>query len=476
MEAINQTRAPVEMASSPAELSRPFYFIVVVWGERFRNFLLELCLPTLLSARNIPALNTRPRSKFLLCTRPEDWAAMQAAPIFQLLQRYVDPVYLEIPACPAGTSACLHMGIGHRGACELAYAAKAYAFVLTPDVMFSDGTVERLQELARQGVELALAPALRFAEEPLFAQLQQHGISSCGRQNRGEPMSIGNRELVHAALASMHTETRTYEWDAPCFSHAPSAVWWRVPGEDGIVLHSLSWAPLLLDFAAVAAHDISTFDDWTLDGDYVFRNLGQSKHIHVVSDSDEIFMASWAPSSDRPRNLRPQWPLRNPLLGSLVRQQRFNAAFYNGSHDPLKQEIFFKAVRWHAQPLNANWAATEKHALRTLLSCVAPPSTAVKSTAPAGRGNRFQSQSRPVDPRWLQIRVCGLRAANVLLRPATRCLLVLRWLYRNRKAASRHIEEMVHGDAMAWRRTAWRIRQGMHYLLGRRFNEPEPGI
>jgi hypothetical protein len=366
------------------------------------------------------------------------------------------------------------MGIGHRRACELAYAAKAYAFVLTPDVMFSDGTIERLQELAKQGVELALAPALRFAEEPLFAQLKHQASNS--HPSRGEPIAIGNRELVRAALASMHSETSTYEWDAPCFSHAPSAVWWRVPGEDGIVLHSLSWAPLLLDFAAVAGHDISTFDDWTLDGDYVFRNLGQSKHIHLVSDSDEIFMASWAPASDRPRDLRPQWLLRNPLLGNLVRRQRFNAAFYSGSHDPLKQEIFFKAVRWHAQPLNTNWAATEKHALRTLLSCVAPPSAAAKIIEPAGRGDRFRRQSLPVNPRWLQIRVCSLRAANVLLRPATRCLLVLRWLYRNRKAASGHIEEMVHGDAVAWRRTAWRIRQGMHYLLGRRFNEPEPGI
>jgi hypothetical protein len=465
MEAIDQTRAPAEVASSPTELLRPFYFIVVVWGERFRNFLLELCLPTLLSARNIPALNTRPRSKFLLCTRPEDWAAMRAAPTFQLLERYVDPVYLEIPPCPPGTLACLHMGIGHRRACELAYRAKAYAFVLTPDVMFSDGTVERLQELARQGVELALAPALRFAEERLFAQLQQ-SISSCGARSRGEPMSIGNRELVRAALASMHTETKTYEWDAPCFNHAPSAVWWRVPGEDGIVLHSLSWAPLLLDFAAVAGHDISTFDDWTLDGDYVFKNLGQSEHIHLISDSDEIFMASWAPASDRPRDLRPQWLLRNPLLGGLMRKQRFNAAFYSGSHDPLKQEIFFKAVRWHVHPLNSAWGATERHALETLLSCVAPPSAAAKKFELPGRGN----------PRWSQVRVRSLRAANVPLRPATRCLLVLRWLYRNRKAASRHIEQMVRGDAVTWKRTGWRIRQGLHYVLGRRFNEPEPGI
>src|SRR2546426_114422 len=91
-----------QAARSAPVLERPFYFIIVLWGERFRDYFLDLCLPTLLSPRNLPSLATRARSKFLLCTRPQDWAAIQAAPIFKLLERYVDPVYLEIPPCPPG--------------------------------------------------------------------------------------------------------------------------------------------------------------------------------------------------------------------------------------------------------------------------------------------------------------------------------------------------------------------------------------
>src|SRR5881227_3035589 len=86
--------------SAPAMLERPFYFIIVLWGERFRNYFLDLCLPTLLSPGNLPALRTRARSKFLICTRPEDWAVLQNTPVFQLLQQYVEPVYIEIPECP----------------------------------------------------------------------------------------------------------------------------------------------------------------------------------------------------------------------------------------------------------------------------------------------------------------------------------------------------------------------------------------
>src|SRR3954447_13474710 len=87
-------------ASRSAVLERPFYFIIVLWGERFRNYFVDLCVPTLLSPGNLPTLNTRQRSKFFVCTRPQDWAALQVTPAFRALEEYVDPVYLEIPECP----------------------------------------------------------------------------------------------------------------------------------------------------------------------------------------------------------------------------------------------------------------------------------------------------------------------------------------------------------------------------------------
>ena len=46
--------------SSPATLDRPFYFMVVLWGERFRNYFLDYCLASALSPGNIPALEPYP--------------------------------------------------------------------------------------------------------------------------------------------------------------------------------------------------------------------------------------------------------------------------------------------------------------------------------------------------------------------------------------------------------------------------------
>ena len=459
-------------------LERPFYFILVVWGERFRNYFLDLGLPTLLSARNLPSLRTRQRSKFLFCTRPDDWAAIRGSPIFKLMERYVDPVYIEIPPCPPGVLGCVHMGLGHRRACELAYEAKAYPFVLTPDCIFSDGTIARLQELALAGIQLALVPALRFAEEPLFDELQKIGISPSERTG-AEPITITNRELVRISLASMHSETKTYEWNAPFFHPIPAAAWWRVPGENGIIVHCLSWAPLLFDFAAVPRHDISVFDDWTFDGDYIYKNLGNISRIHLVLDSDEIFMASWAPLADKPCDLKPQRLLETTLVGNFVKKQRFNAAFYGGFYDPLKQRIFFEAARWHSKPVNDKWGAVERKALKILQACAAPPDDAKE----ANRGGQLGGTpglslgDRPVQYTSLLEHVKNKLTVGLLRRivvPLFRLFGVMYTCWVHREAIIPRLRQVAQGDRDVLRWVNWRIRHLAFRLIGRTLYDPKP--
>jgi len=473
-------------------LDRPFYFIIVLWGERFRDYFLDLCLSSLLAPGNLPSLATQQRSRLLVCTRPDDWAAINDSRIFQLVKQYVDPVYLEIPPCPADVDGCVHMGIGHCRALQMAYEAQAYPFVLTPDSIFSNGTVARIQELASQGVELALIPALRFAEEPLFENLKKVGIFPRGRNGAPEPISLDSRKLVGMALASMHSETMTYEWDASYFHSTPSATWWRVPDEDGIVVHSLSWAVALLDFAAVPKHDTSTFDHWTFDGDYVHKNLGNIKRVHLVLDSDEMFIASWAPLSDKPYDLTPQPLLKKRFVGNIVRKARFKSWFHSGVFDPLKQEIFFKPAQWHSRPLNERWTAIETRALTTLLSCVAPPSGTKNVLDAVAKNNQLgisKSDSSQLRFRalqlWLRLRLRGFRLCveltnqgsrllSAVLIPPTRFLRLfhLAWIYRTK--IWRRMRQVLQGDRLARRRAIWRFRQVAYQMIGRPFREPEP--
>lgn len=412
-------------------VDRPFYFIIVLWGERFRHYFLDYCLASALSPGNIPALRAARRSKFLIATRPEDWEAMRRSELFKLLERYVEPVYIEIPACPPGISGCQHMGVGHRIACEMAHRDKAYAVVLTPDSMLSDGSVARLQDLADRGTHLVLTAALRFGEEPFLGHLRQLGLLE-GR-DCATPLTITGPQMVYAAVNGFHSETLAYEWDAPGLMIISPAAWWRVPGEDGIVLHSLSWAPLLLDYSTIESHDTSTFDQWTLDGDYLFNNSKDMTRIHVVQDSDEVFLASWGPLAERPVS-KTRFPFDHRLAGHFFRQ-----SFYSGFFDPLKRKLFFLPVRWHSQPLSEKWAVVEERAAQELNRWVEPPSD---ESAVDEKGS--------LD--FLQ-RLSGVVKSQPMIFLGTIAYL---WMFR--RSIARYLLRLARGDRQAVSRILWLAR------------------
>lgn len=417
----------------PPSEDRAFYFIIVLWGERFRSYFLQYCLPSLLSPGNVPALDPARRSKFLIATRPEDWEAMRRSDPFRRLERYVETVYLEIPPCPPDNTSYQHMGIGHRMASEMAHRDRTYAVVLTPDSMLSEGSVARLQELAGSGTEVVLTAALRFGEEPFLANLHNMGVLPAAGVETNDPLVITGRQMVHAAVNGFHSETLAYEWDTPGLMAISPAAWWRVPGEDGIVLHSLSWAPLLLDYSAIAAHDTSTFDQWTFDGDYVFNNFKHIERLHIVQDSDEMFIASWGPLAEHAVS-KTRFPLDRYLAGHFFRQ-----SFYSGFFDPLKRKLFFLPVRWHAEALNGKWTAVEERAMRGLLRWVEPPSET----------NGAASKSGSPQPE---------RFATVAARLPLSALRTVAYVWIFRHRIVQYAGRLLRGERKSFARIAWFLR------------------
>lgn len=444
---------------SQGDHERPFYFNLVVWGAGFRRYFLEYCLPSLLSPRNIPALPRGRGSKFLIATHAEDWSILSAAPIFARLAEYVEPVFVELPAEPLGGRETDFnglgynlglMGVGHQLISAMAFRDHAYAVYLAPDTMLSDGSVEHLDAHAKNGVELVLCAALRLAEEPFFAGLEAQGIAlgaSCVAS--GMPLAISGRQMINAAINGFHSETLTYEWDARYFrARRPSGIWWRVPGERGVLLHGLNWMPLLLDFGAVDKHDVSGLQKWTLDGDYVYQNIGTSDAVYVVQDSDEIFMASWAPAADRPRDVS-----RRDLRWDGAWRRKFSDAckgftfqdvFYSGYFDPLKQRAFFVPIRWHADDLNENWRRAEVRVRRLLGRFVLSPEMARPERGAFLHGCKFLFVVTP-------LRVAGF----------------VDEYWEHRGVIRARLGEMMRGDIRAWRRVAKRMRGAMAHILAK---------
>jgi len=343
-------------------IPRPFYFNIVFWGERFRNYLLSYCIPSLLAPGNLPCLSNKIQNKFLLCCPQEDWDALQGVPIFLACKQHIAPVHIAIPYPEPDTPSCIHMGIGHTAATEMAFRDKAYFVALTPDLIVSDGVFRTVEQHARNGAPIVYTVALRFSEEHLFKAMRREGLldDNAPLATTAKPLVANGRQLVRVGLESFHSETLRYEWAAPYYSESPVATFWRVPNHDGCIIYSFSWAPLLLDYGTITAHNTETFKNWTFDGDYVYKNFNTPKKIVAIQDSDEAMLVSWAPWADKFLSLEPRHTSKIKLINNLKKSFYLYKIYYSKTMDPLKRHLFNIPVYWHADDYGSAYIALTK--------------------------------------------------------------------------------------------------------------------
>src|SRR5271156_5037889 len=77
-------------------VKRPFYFMVPFWGQRYREYFVDLCLPSLLAPNNISLLRAEDGHRFLIATTWEDWKTIEHLPIMERLRQHVTPTWIEI--------------------------------------------------------------------------------------------------------------------------------------------------------------------------------------------------------------------------------------------------------------------------------------------------------------------------------------------------------------------------------------------
>jgi len=340
------------------------------------------------------------------------------------------------------------MGIGHKLATHVAFEDRAYAAVLTPDLLVSDGTVAALQKHAVDGIQLVLTAALRFGEEPLFEHLKQLGIPAPDSRfdDQARSLVVTGRQLVSAGIRSFHSETLSYEWETPYFASSPVAVWWRVPDEDGIIVHSLSWMPLLVDYDAVEHHDTMGMDDCSIDGDYIHRNFGLNGRVYAVQDSDEMMVVSWGALDASAVSLEPKPAFKNILWGGWEKQMVLYNELFHQHTDPLKREMFNKPVFWHARNINDRWKIIEKKAAKVVhkTRCAGPIRKALFT----------------IIPKWRYL----IRRHKEGLSSYLKATFL--YYYGNRRHVWNLVKQAIRGDALAKDRIKRSLRLFAAYLIG----------
>lgn len=256
-----------------------YLFLVPVWGRRYLELFLDICLPLMLTRGNLGHYAGRSDAVFLIMTTRADCKQLEAHESFQRLRATVRTEILLIDGLVDFSSAHKAMSDAYVLGMNSRFVARSstYYVFLTPDSFWSDGSFARLRELASQRFEAVMVVGLRTSlqhMEPFLAA--RIGLSP------DNPVIL-NRELVTQSLRALHPMAKAHDWLSGRFLNAwPSQVYWRL-GRDLMFVRAFHMHPLMV-LSPKRPVKVGT----TIDGDFLTRLGYDAKRYHVVTDSDEM--------------------------------------------------------------------------------------------------------------------------------------------------------------------------------------------
>jgi hypothetical protein len=253
-------------ACARAELERPprsAKMLIPVWGERYISNFCELCLPSLLAPRNLPAFVAESELEVVVLTRQADIGLFLAAPSYQRLARLVPVRFIAIDdiltavfdPTPQHTAAMALTHAYFRGIRSCGDRATATDLIFwNGDFVAADGTFAALAEAIRAGSRCTMAPSLRAhlgAKAELAAQIG----------SIKDVLSIAARPLVGIALRNLHPTTQAKIVNRAFGSiENPDRLYWQA-SDDVLLCHS--FLPFMLHIRPEQVwDDINGFCDY----------------------------------------------------------------------------------------------------------------------------------------------------------------------------------------------------------------------
>jgi len=339
------------------------YFALVFWGEAYRRYFLDYCLASLMAPGNFPAITDKANARLLIATPDADWQAMQSEPIFQAAQQVIaiEQLPFEVPDAVPREEKMAMASRAHRALAQRMFEDRAHGCFLYPDIVIATNFVSKLDELARRGIKAVLFINVRFGNEKSL-----NALHASGAVRPGQPLEVAPDALVRLILENMHSEMARNEFESPAYDYGSSSFFWRVPGNN-LVFHVGSWAPVLIDYGSIQQHDLSTFDDWTIDGDYIAKNFPNPDDVYASMRSDEMFLISFTPESQVHYSLAPYPPYRWRWLRELLKTYRAHIYLYGYVLDPVKKRLIHQPVRLRGGDASATeWRAVETRAAEVM--------------------------------------------------------------------------------------------------------------
>jgi hypothetical protein len=259
---------------------------VIVWGEKYVQDFLEICLPSLLAAGNLPALRERhPGSTLVVWSRRTDIEMIRAAGIWAQAEAVIPCDFIEIDnliTLPTESKYSL-LSLIQLEAIRRSTDYDAFC-VIYPDSIWSDNCLTASTQRLDEGYDAILITAPKAAREPFMAQLnQRYGAAP------QKAVDIPAGVLTKLAAENLHFTYRNSFFGENSDGNIAGGLFWRVPGQ-GIAARTFHLTAIYIrvntDLPGFGEPVVGSFDERYL------NRIGGLIRPYVVQHSDEMYLCS----------------------------------------------------------------------------------------------------------------------------------------------------------------------------------------
>lgn len=415
---------------------KEFYITNVFWGEEFRRYFLNTCLPSLLWPLNRTA-RAKDHNTLLIVTTREDWKRVMDAPITAMARHHYNFEWMELPSGRDIPDKFLRCAEGYRVAAERLASRPCAALHLSPDLIVGDGTLPELFARRAAGAAVVVVPVWRSELEGI-----QRRLSVAVPINKGLTLAtdrpIRGRELARVCADAVHSFECDRYWDGRGFRDDVGTLWWRVPGDDGWLMHAPTGV-CFIDYGRIDSHEVSGLRNLPFDA-YPSMFKPTAGTVETARDSDSLFIASFTPADEAPRFPSDRWQYKMPVLGQLTRGLAFRLhvrRMFALARNEVSLRALAQPFRVHTGDLTKEWDDVAMRAARIIAKYV---------------GDLIPGDTRPIGARS-KVGGIFLNVLTLLLLPS----LAFSLLGHQTRAYGRVIWSALCGDATDRRRIFRRL-------------------
>ncbi len=232
---------PKRLGARKASPVRKVQIITVAWGESYVSELLSMAWRSLLAPGNLPAFARRFQTSYLVFTSEQDRSTIENSPQYSLLSKLLPiEIHTFSPKEMHADKYEWHWIMWRRGL-EQARKDGSMVMLVIPDVLYSDGTLQRWGDYLDSGKRAIFSIGTWVSQETFLpAFLARYPLKE------NDSVAMPRREMLDFLLAHMHPLIAASFRDSGHGIFHAERLTVAVPGE-GFMSRMMTSQPFLFD-------------------------------------------------------------------------------------------------------------------------------------------------------------------------------------------------------------------------------------